>query len=1049
MLLALASLAPVLWPQAGPSAPPINETILDLEITLRSPPLGERGPSVSVGWTSDFSGTFFAWTESDGLDLFLQVEDESGDLLEKDEDGGGGKTPYVQREVEPGQTLSVRVAARPGEAGRFELHLNGARETRATRKAAADARKELEKIETTRQQGKPNLARRKIETLVRDLLPIVSSRSSHLSSEVLLDAGYRARDLGATRSAVEALRAVSDLWQRIRPSFHEGLQRVRASLAYDLERLGDHHGALTLREKVLETYIHTLPDDAPDLQSAQGWLAYMLESLGDYAGARLLREKVIEVRSRTLPDDHVDLQRARSALAHVLYESRDVEGARVLYQKVLEIQSRTLPADNRDLQLTRMNVASCLEDLGDLQTARTLKEGVLEAYSRTLPEDHDYLQRARTGLAWTLQELGELQQSRKLREEAIKVYYARLPDDHPELQTVRKGLVWTLALLGVRHGAQKLASELARATTAGLSGWMSASAPSELEVRAMRVVGVSTVLSLASGAGFFEPSPKLEQEAFELVESLRGLGLMSARLVRSTAQDPEASVLREQVMRCSEELAQQSRAGAAAQEIDGLRRQRDEVWRELIARVTAGRERDLLVQPTAEALARRRAPDHALVSWCRYSRIVKDPGDRKKTTETESLLAYVLRNDGTLRRVELGPVKPIEAAVELWREALGVGAHSRGIGVSVGDSGALDERSAGEALRLLVFDPLRSALGDCKRAVVALDDVLHLVPLDALPDGEETLGDHLAIEVRSSLQELLWPERPTMGDPVLVALGGARFEQAPQALARRSGEPEPPACPPHGNGYAALLRGSPCEAGFGFLDGTEAEARELAAIHSANLGNERNSLVLVGAQASREALEELAPRARYLHVATHGWFSAESVRSIADPEPLDAKLGFGRAMNPEEHVRGSSPMVLCGLALAGANLSPDGAGRVPGLLTGEEVASWDLSNCELAVLSACDTNVGVRRAGQGVASLQKALHMAGARSVITSLWKVPDEATKELMVGFYRRLWTEKKAKHQALWEAKKALREARDAGGQPLYSTRDWAAWVLTGSPR
>jgi hypothetical protein len=105
--------------------------------------------------------------------------------------------------------------------------------------------------------------------------------------------------------------------------------------------------------------------------------------------------------------------------------------------------------------------------------------------------------------------------------------------------------------------------------------------------------------------------------------------------------------------------------------------------------------------------------------------------------------------------------------------------------------------------------------------------------------------------------------------------------------------------------------------------------------------------------------------------------------------------------------------------------------------------------CESGRFSpACDTHVGVRRAGQGVASVQRALLMAGARAVITSLWTVPDEATKELMTDFYRRLRVEKKPKWQALWEAKRKLRDARDDAGRPRYSARDWAAWVLTGDP-
>jgi CHAT domain-containing protein len=185
-----------------------------------------------------------------------------------------------------------------------------------------------------------------------------------------------------------------------------------------------------------------------------------------------------------------------------------------------------------------------------------------------------------------------------------------------------------------------------------------------------------------------------------------------------------------------------------------------------------------------------------------------------------------------------------------------------------------------------------------------------------------------------------------------------------------------------------------------------------------------------------------------LHSATHGWFAPESIRSWEDRDASDSKSSPTLRRSGEQTVKGMSPMLLCGLALAGANLPEDADGRATGLVTAEELSTLDLSNCELVVLSACDTNVGERRAGQGDASLQKALQMAGARSVITSLWKVPDEATKELMLDFYRRLWVEEKPKWQALWEAKKKLREAKDESGALKYTTCDWAAWVLTGEP-
>jgi CHAT domain-containing protein len=200
---------------------------------------------------------------------------------------------------------------------------------------------------------------------------------------------------------------------------------------------------------------------------------------------------------------------------------------------------------------------------------------------------------------------------------------------------------------------------------------------------------------------------------------------------------------------------------------------------------------------------------------------------------------------------------------------------------------------------------------------------------------------------------------------------------------------------------------------FASLPASRDELQRVAAQFAAEFDEE--ATLLVRSQATKAALAEHAGKARYLHIATHGWFAPESVKSVLDEEqdPHDGRprLSLG------ERLTGFAPM------------------------TAEELCALGLANCELAVLSACETNVGIRRAGQGIQSLQTALHVAGVRSAITSLWKVDDAATRRLFELFYAKLMGEDLGKADALWQAKMALR----AEGHP---TRDWAGWVLSGNP-
>jgi CHAT domain-containing protein len=165
-----------------------------------------------------------------------------------------------------------------------------------------------------------------------------------------------------------------------------------------------------------------------------------------------------------------------------------------------------------------------------------------------------------------------------------------------------------------------------------------------------------------------------------------------------------------------------------------------------------------------------------------------------------------------------------------------------------------------------------------------------------------------------------------------------------------------------------------------------------------------------------------------------------------------------------------NPLVLSGLVLAGANL-PD---RDDGILTAEAIAGLRLPKLDLVVLSACETGLGDVAGGEGAFGLQRAFHIAGAKNVVASLWRVDDEATAALMALFYRKLWQEGKPAPQALKEAQLALyrspqsipalakargpdfdKEVRRVEEAPRPRTteragvRQWAGFVVSGIGR
>jgi CHAT domain-containing protein len=190
------------------------------------------------------------------------------------------------------------------------------------------------------------------------------------------------------------------------------------------------------------------------------------------------------------------------------------------------------------------------------------------------------------------------------------------------------------------------------------------------------------------------------------------------------------------------------------------------------------------------------------------------------------------------------------------------------------------------------------------------------------------------------------------------------------------------------------------------------------------------------AEAALEASLKNLASPKIVHIATHGFFLPDQERDKSGPDDGNQ---WGRLSHGFEN-----PLLRSGLALAGINTWITHGDMLPtaedGVLTAEDVVSLDLRNTELVVLSACETGLGEVQVGEGVFGLRRAFILAGAKTLVMSLWKVPDQQTQDLMIDFYHRILAGE-PRAEALRQAQLAMKQKYP---EPLY----WGAFICQGDP-
>lgn len=393
--------------------------------------------------------------------------------------------------------------------------------------------------------------------------------------------------------------------------------------------------------------------------------------------------------------------------------------------------------------------------------------------------------------------------------------------------------------------------------------------------------------------------------------------------------------------------------------------------------------------------------------------------------------AYVLRHEGVPAWVDLGDAAQIDGEIGRLR-------------ASLSDPRSKNVKEAARSLDERVMRPVRKLLGDARHIFVSPDGALNLVPFAALVNeqGRYLVEDYTITYLTSGRDLLrLQVSGESKGPPIVVANPLFDSQQPgsnPQtaganesATGRRSGE--------MGQMY------------FKPLPGTAGEAKALGEILP-------QVKMLTGAQATETALKQVsAPRV--LHVATHGFFLPDQKQEAAEgARGLGLAVGEARRTAP----RIENPLLRSGLALAGANMRQSADGE-DGVLTALEAAGMNLWGTKLVVLSACETGVGSVSNGNGVYGLRRALVLAGSESQVMSLWQVSDEATRDLMISYYKRLM-DGEGRTEALRQVQLEMigsedqiagGRGRELGGKASGKTVNrshpyfWAAFIQSGEWR
>jgi CHAT domain-containing protein/Tfp pilus assembly protein PilF len=681
---------------------------------------------------------------------------------------------------------------------------------------------------------------------------------------------------------------------------------------------------------------------------------------GDLVRAEEVFRRALGILEKVLGPDHRNVAAVANNLGLVYDDKADYPAAAAMFRRSAAILEKTLGSAHPVLRDPLMNLANTYTKLSEHAKAEPLYERVLKIVENSLGPAHPALGSLLFNFGSSLRYKGDYARAEAVSRRALTIREGALGTDHPSVARVLDSLAVIYEAQGKLTAAleaEQRASHIAeREIDLNLA---SGSERQKLAYLSLLAEWTGHLISFGIRNGDQWPeSVKLAANAV-----LQRKGRVQEAIANTFAgvrqrSGPEDRKLLDEWNQTTSQLSklvlngpQQGNFAEHQNKIKSFEDRRETLEEKLSRQAEGFFERSRSV--TLNAIQRRIPERAALIEFALYR-----PVDLQARIYSQRLLppryaALVVRSTGPVQLTDLGPAKPIDGAILALRAALR-------------NAKRQDVRALARALHRKIMEPLLLRSQDTELLLISPDGALNLVPFSALVNerGQYEIQRY-SLTYLTSGRDLLRMASANV-NPFHRAMIVADPEFGELASLR----------PGEKDGRANRSIAAKSDLGsvyFAPLPGTAREAHAIAALFP-------KAVVLTGRHATELALKE-ARAPSILHIATHGFFFDDASAALE----LTARI--------------DNPLLRSGVALAGANRNAS-TGQ-DGILTALEASGLNLWGTRLVTLSACDTGLGEVRNSEGVYGFRRALVLAGAETLVMSLWQVSDHVTRELMTAYY------------------------------------------------